>query len=258
MLMNLGIINKTLIIMLFNLLQTAGLDSATETVQDAIRATSAAAPVQEEMSFSLIEMAAKGGWLMLVLLALSLIAIYIFGKKWWMIHTAGKIDKNFMKDIRDYIHEGKLKSAASLCEKYDSPVARLVQKGIERIGRPLSDIQTAVENTGNAEVARLEKGLPMLATIAGGAPMIGFLGTVLGMVQAFFNMAQAGNNLDITLLSSGIYTAMITTVGGLIVGIVAYFGYNYLTSNISDLIFKMENATIDFMDLLHEPADKAE
>lgn len=258
MLMNLGIINKTLIIMLFNLLQTAGLDSATETVQNAIRATSAAAPVQEEMSFSLIEMAAKGGWLMLVLLALSLIAIYIFGKKWWMIHTAGKIDKNFMKDIRDYIHEGKLKSAASLCEKYDSPVARLVQKGIERIGRPLSDIQTAVENTGNAEVARLEKGLPMLATIAGGAPMIGFLGTVLGMVQAFFNMAQAGNNLDITLLSSGIYTAMITTVGGLIVGIVAYFGYNYLTSNISDLIFKMENATIDFMDLLHEPADKAE
>lgn len=258
MLMNLGIINKTLIIMLFNLLQAAGLDSAAETVQNAIQATSAAAPVQEEMSFSLIEMAAKGGWLMLVLLALSLVAIYIFGKKWWMIHTAGNIDKNFMKDIRDYIHEGKLKSATTLCEKYDSPVARLVQKGIERIGRPLSDIQTAVENTGNAEVARLEKGLPMLATIAGGAPMIGFLGTVLGMVQAFFNMAQAGNNLDITLLSSGIYTAMITTVGGLIVGIVAYFGYNYLTSNISDLIFKMENATIDFMDLLHEPADKAE
>lgn len=256
--MNLGIINKTLIIMLFNLLQAAGLDSAAETVQNVAQTISPTTPVQEEMSFSLIEMAAKGGWLMLVLLALSLVAIYIFGKKWWMIHTAGKIDKNFMKDIRDYIHEGKLKSAASLCEKYDSPIARLVQKGIERIGRPLSDIQTAVENTGNAEVARLEKGLPMLATIAGGAPMIGFLGTVIGMVQAFFNMAQAGNNLDITLLSGGIYTAMITTVGGLIVGIVAYFGYNYLTSNISDLIFKMENATIDFMDLLHEPADKAE
>ena len=161
-----------------------------------------------------------------------------------------------MKDIRDYIHEGKLKAAISLCEKYDSPIARLVEKGIERIGRPLSDIQTAVENTGNAEVARLEKGLPMLATIAGGAPMIGFLGTVIGMVQAFFNMSQAGNNIDITLLSGGIYTAMITTVGGLIVGIVAYFGYNYLTSNISDLIFKMENATIDFMDVLHEPAGK--
>ncbi|MGP1393650.1 MAG: MotA/TolQ/ExbB proton channel family protein [Candidatus Cryptobacteroides sp.] len=245
--------------MLFNLLQAAGIDSATATVQNIARGMETAAPavpVQQEMSFSLIEMAAKGGWLMLVLLLLSLIAIYIFGKKWWLIHTAGRIDKNFMKDIRDYIHEGKLKAAISLCEKYDSPIARLVEKGIERIGRPLSDIQTAVENTGNAEVARLEKGLPMLATIAGGAPMIGFLGTVIGMVQAFFNMSQAGNNIDITLLSGGIYTAMITTVGGLIVGIVAYFGYNYLTSNISDLIFKMENATIDFMDVLHEPAGK--
>ena len=245
--------------MLFNLLQAAGIDSATATVQNIARGMETAAPavpVQQEMSFSLIEMAAKGGWLMLVLLLLSLIAIYIFGKKWWLIHTAGRIDKNFMKDIRDYIHEGKLKAAISLCEKYDSPIARLVEKGIERIGRPLSDIQTAVENTGNAEVARLEKRLPMLATIAGGAPMIGFLGTVIGMVQAFFNMSQAGNNIDITLLSGGIYTAMITTVGGLIVGIVAYFGYNYLTSNISDLIFKMENATIDFMDVLHEPAGK--
>ncbi|MEE3463313.1 MAG: MotA/TolQ/ExbB proton channel family protein [Candidatus Cryptobacteroides sp.] len=206
------------------------------------------------MSFSIISLATKGGWLMLVLLALSVIAIYIFGKKWWLIHKAGNIDKNFMNDIRDYIHEGKIKSAISLCEKFDSPVARLVQKGIERLGRPLTDIQTAVENVGNAEVARLEKGLPLLATIAGGAPMIGFLGTVIGMVQAFFNMSQAGNNIDITLLSSGIYTAMITTVGGLIVGIVAYFGYNYLTSNISDLVFKMESATIDFMDVLHEPA----
>ena len=245
--------------MLFNLLQAAGIDSATATVQNIARGMETAAPavpVQQEMSFSLIEMAAKGGWLMLVLLLLSLIAIYIFGKKWWLIHTAGRIDKNFMKDIRDYIHEGKLKAAISLCEKYDSPIARLVEKGIERIGRSLSDIQTAVENTGNAEVARLEKGLPMLATIAGGAPMIGFLGTVIGMVQAFFNMSQAGNNIDITLLSGGIYTAMITTVGGLIVGIVAYFGYNYLSSNISDLIFKMENATIDFMDVLHEPAGK--
>ena len=203
-------------------------------------------------------MAAKGGFLMIVLLVLSVIAIYLFGKKWWMIHQAGKIDRHFMDDIRDYIHEGKLKSAVTLCTKYNSPVARLVQKGIERIGRPLSDIQTAVENVGNAEVARLEKGLPILATIAGGAPMIGFLGTVLGMVQAFFNMSQAGNNIDITLLSSGIYTAMITTVGGLIVGIIAYFGYNYLSSNISDLVFKMESATIDFMDLLHEPAEKAE
>ena len=223
--------------------------TATEAVAEVL-------PAGEEMSFSLIGMAAKGGWLMLVLLALSIIAIYIFGQKWWMIRKAGRIDKNFMKDIHDFIHEGKIKSAISLCEKYDSPVARLVEKGIERMGRPLQDIQTAVENTGNVEVARLEKGLPILATIAGGAPMIGFLGTVMGMIQAFFNRSQAGNNIDITLLSGGIYTAMVTTVGGLIVGILAYFGYNYLTSSISNLVFRMESTTIDFMDLLHEPADK--
>ena len=233
--------------MLFYLLQ-AGLDSAD------LAAQAAATVIPHEEQMKLLDMAVKGGWLMLVLLILSFIAIYIFGKKWWRIHQAGKIDDNFMRDIRDYIHEGKLKSAVSLCERYDSPVARLVEKGISRIGRPLSDIQTAIENTGNSEVARLEKGLPILATISGGAPMIGFLGTVIGMVQAFFNMSQAGNNIDITLLSSGIYTAMITTVGGLIVGILAYFGYNYLTSNISDLVFKMESATIDFMDLLYEPA----
>ena len=235
--------------MIFNLLQTDTLAAANEVVEQIV-------PAQQEMSFSLIEMAAKGGWLMIVLLILSIIAIYIFGQKWWLISRAGKVDKNFMKDIRDYIHEGKIKSAIDLCERFDSPIARLVQKGIERIGRPLNDIQTAVENVGNAEVARLEKGLPILATIAGGAPMIGFLGTVIGMVQAFFNMSKAGNNIDITLLSSGIYTAMITTVGGLIVGIVAYFGYNWLTSKISDLVFKMESATMDFMDLLHEPAEK--
>ena len=246
--------------MLFNLLQADSLIAAADVAEamNTVADTVAAAPQQQEMSYSLISMAAKGGFLMIVLLVLSVIAIYLFGKKWWMIHQAGKIDRHFMDDIRDYIHEGKLKSAVTLCTKYNSPVARLVQKGIERIGRPLSDIQTAVENVGNAEVARLEKGLPILATIAGGAPMIGFLGTVLGMVQAFFNMSQAGNNIDITLLSSGIYTAMITTVVGLIVGIIAYFGYNYLSSNISDLVFKMESATIDFMDLLHEPAEKAE
>ena len=230
--------------MLFNLLQAA-VDTA---------ALAPAAPIAQEKTFSLIEMAFKGGWLMLVLLALSIMAIYIFGNKWWMIRKAGKIDRNFMKDIRDMIHDGKIKSALALCEKYDSPVARLVEKGIERIGRPLPDIQAAVENTGNVEVARLEKGLPMLATISGGAPMIGFLGTVTGMIRAFFEMANAGNNIDITLLSGGIYEAMVTTVGGLFVGIIAYFGYNYLTSQISNLVFKMERTTIEFIDMLHEPA----
>ena len=212
-----------------------------------------AAPVQQEMSYSLIDMAVKGGWLMIVLLALSIVAIYIFGKKWWMIRQASKIDKDFMMDIRDYIHDGKIKSAKTLCSKYDTPVARMVESGIDRIGKPLGDIQTAIENVGNVEVARLERGLPYLAMIAGGAPMIGFLGTVIGMVQAFFNMSQAGNNIDITLLSSGIYTAMITTVGGLIVGIIAYFGYNWLSSKVSDVVFQMESSTIEFMDLLDEP-----
>ena len=221
--------------MLFNFLQTAA---------DAVEV----APVQEELSFSLISMAAKGGWLMLVLLALSIVAIYIFGKKWWAISQAGKIDKNFIKDVDNYLMEGKVRSARALCRRSDSPVARMIEKGVERIDKPLGDIRIAVENVANVEVAKLEKGLPALATIAGGAPMIGFLGTVMGMVQAFFNMAQAGNNIDITLLSGGIYTAMITTVGGLIVGILAYFGYNFLTAKITSLVSKMEAASIEFLD----------
>ena len=231
--------------MIFNLLQVVDTTSLMET-----------APIQQEMKLSLIDLASKGGWLMIVPLLLSIIAIYIFGNKWWLIYKAGQIDKNFMNDIRDMIHDGKIKSAIDLCQRYDSPVARLVEKGIERIGRPLQDIQTAVENMGNVEVARLEKGLPMLATIAGGAPMIGVLGTVTGMIQAFFKMSTAGNNIDITLLSGGIYEAMVTTVGGLFVGIIAYFGYNFLTSQISNLVFKMENTTIEFIDMLHEPSGK--
>ena len=193
-------------------------------------------------------MAAKGGWLMLVLLALSIVAIYIFGKKWWAIRQAGKIDKNFIKDVDNYLLEGKVRSARALCKRSDTPIARMIDKGIERIDKPLSDIRIAVENVANVEVAQLEKGLPILATIAGGAPMIGFLGTVMGMVQAFFNMAQAGNNIDITLLSGGIYTAMITTVGGLIVGILAYFGYNFLTAQVTSLVAKMEASSIEFLD----------
>ena len=230
--------------MIFNLLQVGD----TELLETGVQA------VAEVKKLNLISMAVSGGWLMIVLLILSIAAIYIFGNKWWMIRKAGMIDKNFMNDIRDFIHDGKIKSALELCQKYDSPIARLVEKGIERIGRPLQDIQTAVENMGNVEVARLEKSLPTLATIAGGAPMIGFLGTVTGMIQAFFRMSTAGNNIDITLLSGGIYEAMVTTVGGLFVGIIAYFGYNFLTSQISNLVFKMESTTIEFIDMLHEPA----
>lgn len=206
--------------------------------------------VAEDASFSLLGLATKGGWLMIVLAILSIVAIYVFAERLYAINHAAKVDKNFTKDITDYLQDGKKKGALALCKKSDTPIARMLEKGIERMGRPLHDIQAAVENVGNLEVARLEKGLPVLASIAGGAPMIGFLGTVMGMVQAFFNMSRAGNNIDITLLSGGIYTAMITTVGGLIVGIIAYFCYNYLTSRVSDVVYKMENSTIEFMDAL--------
>ncbi len=241
--------------MLFNLLQ--GVDSL-QTVADAIN-EAAQSPVAQEKTVNFFEMFRLGGALMWVLLALSIVAVYIIGKKWWTIAKASKVDKDFMNDIRDYIGDGKLKSAVTLCRKVDNPVARMIETGIGRLGRPMNEIQAAIENTGNIEVARLEKGLPALASIAGGAPMIGFLGTVLGMVRAFFNMSTAGNNIDITLLSGGIYTAMITTVGGLIVGIVAYFGYNFLTAKVSNLVYKMESSTTEFIDiLLHEPGDAKE
>ena len=241
--------------MLFNLLQTDTLVQAAAEAAEQLDATPVAQPTQ--MSESLFSMFTMGGPLMWVLLALSILAIYLIGRKWWVIKQASRIDPNFMNDIRDYMNAGKTKSAVTLCRKYDNPVARMIETGIHRLGRPMGDIQSAIENTGNIEVARLEKGLPILATIAGGAPMIGFLGTVLGMVKAFFNMSKAGNNIDITLLSDGIYTAMLTTVGGLIVGIIAYFGYNWLTSKVSDLVYKMESSTMQFIDIvLHEPGEE--
>ena len=241
--------------MLFPLLQTDPAAFADTLVQTAAEAV----PVQPtQMNESLWSMFKLGGPLMWVLLALSILAIYLIGRKWWVIRNASKIDPHFMQDIRDYMNEGKVKSALTLCSKYDNPVARMIETGINRMGRPVADIQSAIENTGNVEVARLERGLPLLASIAGGAPMIGFLGTVMGMVQAFFNMSKAGNNIDITLLSDGIYTAMLTTVGGLIVGIIAYFGYNWLTSKINDLVYEMESSTMEFIDIiLHEPGDQA-
>lgn len=215
-----------------------------------------AAAAPEKMS--LIKMAVAGGWLMIVLLILSIIAIYILGNRLWAIRQAGKLDPHFMANIRELVRAGKTSSAISLCRENSSPIARLIEKGLERQGNPLPDIQAAVENVANIEVAKLEKGLPMLATVAGGAPMIGFLGTVIGMIQAFYNMASAGSNIDITLLSGGIYTAMVTTVGGLFVGIIAYFGYNWLTSRVNDIVFKMESETIELMDMLAQADSQPE
>ena len=239
--------------MLFHLLQADTLEAIADAINQAAQAPVAAEP--QQMSESLFSMFTMGGPLMWVLLALSILAVYLIGRKWWVIKNASKIDPHFMKDIRDYITDGKTKSAITLCRKYDNPVARMIETGINRMGRPMADIQSAIENIGNVEVARLEKGLPLLATIAGGAPMIGFLGTVMGMVQAFFNMSKAGNNIDITLLSGGIYTAMLTSVGGLIVGIIAYFGDNWLTGKVSDLVYQMERSTMEFIDIvINEPS----
>ena len=190
---------------------------------------------------------------MIPLLILSIIAVYIFIERLVTIRKASKEDKDFMNRIKDYITDGKIDSATKLCQKTNTPSARMIEKGISRLGKPMNDVLVAIENVGNIETNKLEKGFNMLATISGGAPMLGFLGTVMGMVQAFFDMANAGNNVDITVLSNGIYTAMITTVAGLVVGIVAYFAYNYLVSKLDSVVQKMELKTMEFMDLLNEP-----
>lgn len=210
-------------------------------------------PVGAAEEMNLWSMAAKGGWIMVVLGLLSCVCFYILFERNYIIRKAGKEDPQFMEKIKDYILNGDLKSAISYCRSVDTPSARMIEKGISRLGRPVNDVQAAIENVGNIEVAKLEKGMTIMATISGGAPMLGFLGTVTGMVKAFWEMANAGNNIDITLLSSGIYEAMITTVGGLVVGIIAMFAYNYLVTLIDGVVNKMEAKTMAFMDLLNEP-----
>jgi biopolymer transport protein ExbB len=204
-------------------------------------------------SLSVIDLAIKGGWIMVVLAVLSIVAVYIFVERWFLLRKAGREEKNFMNEIKEYILHGDVKEAVKLCKRQDSPTSRMIEKGISRLGKSLHDINVAIENVGNLEVSRLEKNLTGLATIAGAAPMLGFLGTVMGMVTAFYDMSKAGNNIDIQLLSSGIYQAMITTVGGLIVGIVAYVGYNILVGRIDRIVSILETRTTEFMDLLNEP-----
>ena len=214
----------------------------------------AAEPVQDQ-SINLWEMAQYGGWIMIILAVLLAVACYIFIARLVVIKQATREDKSFMDRIRDYIHDGKIDSALKLCKKTDTPSAHMIEKGITRIGRPMQDVQVAVENVGNLEVGKLEKGLVIMATIAGGAPMLGFLGTVIGMVQTFYNMAQtSGGLIEMSALSTGMYQAMVTTIGGLIVGILAMFGYNYLVSRIDRVVRLLESRTMEFMDLLNEPA----
>ncbi len=205
-------------------------------------------------TMSAFELATKGGWIMIVLIILLALSIYVLIERTLVIKKARQEDATFMNRIKDYIHEGKVDAALALCRKTDTPAARMVEKGISRIGRPMSDVTSAVENVGNIEIAILEKGLPILATTAAGAPMIGFLGTVTGMVKAFMSMAGEGANVDVTTLSTGIYEALVTTVGGLVVGIIAMFAYNYLTTLIKGVINKMEMRIMEFMDILNEPA----
>lgn len=208
----------------------------------------------EGISTKFIDLAFKGGWIMIPIIVLSIIAVYIFFERYFAIKKASKFDSGLLEKVKVYITTGKIDAAVALCRSNSNPASRMLEKGISRIGRPLTDVHAAIENVGNLEISKLEKGLPVLASVAGGAPMIGFLGTVMGMIQAFYDMSNAGNNIDVTLLSTGIYQAMVTTVAGLIVGIIAYFAYNILVSNVEKVVFNMEATTSDFMDLLNEPA----
>jgi biopolymer transport protein ExbB len=230
---------------------------AAQTIADSVSgAAPILTPVEGAPQMNLWDMTLKGGWIMGVLALLSIICFYIFFERLAVIRKAAREDPLFMERIRDYIRNGEIKSAVNFCRVTNTPSSRMIEKGITRMGRPIADVQAAIENTGNIEVSKLENGLPIMATIAGGAPMLGFLGTVTGMVRAFWEMANAGNNIDISLLSGGIYEAMITTVGGLVVGIAAMFAYNYVVTRVDKVVNQMEARTMMFMDLLNEPVQK--
>lgn len=219
--------------------------------------TLAQAEAPTEKTLSVLELITSGGVggiiIMITLFILSVIAVYIFIERYLTIKKAAQEDQNFMNEIKDFIHDGKLEAARSLCRSTPTPISRMIEKGVNRIGKPLSDIAAAIENTGKLELFKLEKNLATLATISGAAPMIGFLGTVIGMILAFHEMASAGGNIDVEMLSEGIYTAMVTTVAGLIVGIVAFIAYNLLVAKVEKVVFKMEARTTEFLDILNEP-----
>lgn len=209
-------------------------------------------PVEE--AINLFDLVLKGGPVMIPLAVLSIMGIYLTVERFMTLKKASKLDANFMANIRDMVLNGNIKGAKALCERTNSPVARMIEKGVTRIGKPLQDIDTAIHNVGNIEINKLETGMPTLATISGAAPMLGFLGTVTGMVTAFHKMSSAGANLTVSLLAGGIYEALVTTVAGLIIGIFAYIAYNQLTSMLEKIIHKMEASAVEFIDLLQEPA----
>ena len=211
--------------------------------------------IVEEKTLSIIELISAGGIggniIMGTLGVLSIYAIYILIERYSTIKKASIEDESFLKSIRNFVEHKDIQAAKTLCKNTDNPVSRMIEKGIDRIDKPMTDISAAIENQGKLEVYKMESNLANLATIAGAAPMIGFLGTVIGMIVAFHEMASAGGNIDVEMLSKGIYTAMVTTVGGLIVGIIAYIAYNYLVSKIDKVIFQLEARTTEFLDLLH-------
>ncbi len=217
-----------------------------------IDADTASAVVNEE-TLSVLELLTKGGWVMIPLALLSFLAIYIFIERWLTIRKAAKHPGEFMDKIRTLVLDGKVEEAIRVCHKTDNPVGRMIEKGLQRLGNPLKNIEASIENVGKIEIYNLEKNLPVIATISGAAPMLGFFGTVTGMIQAFIAIAQEEGSVSPKLLSSGIYEAMITTATGLLIGIIAYIGYNYLISQVSKVIHKMEYNSIEFIDLLQEP-----
>jgi biopolymer transport protein ExbB len=225
--------------------------------QELVEETQLGEIASEEKTLSVIDLIFNGGTgsivIISVLFVMLAVALYIYFERLLAIKAASQIDKNFMNQIRDHISGGKIEAAKILCAQNDSPVARLVEKGISRIGKPLDDINTAIENAGTLEVYKLEKNTTVLATVAGAAPMIGFLGTVIGMILAFHQMASSGGQAEMGALASGIYTAMTTTVAGLVVGIIAYVGYNHLVNRTDKVIHKMEAHAVEFLDLLSEP-----
>lgn len=204
--------------------------------------------------YTLIMESGMGGLIIIcILLVLLAVALYIYFERFFAVKAAARVDKNFMNQIKDYVSNGKLESADALCKSTNSPTARLIGKGISRIGKPLEDINTAIENAGKLEVYQLEKNVSVLATIAGAAPMIGFLGTVIGMILAIHEIANSGGQIDIKMLSDGLYTAMTTTVAGLIVGIIAYIAYNHLVVRTDKVVYQMEAKSVELLDLLNEP-----
>ena len=235
-----------------NLLQIPSPADSLQAIYNTMQQTAVAEEMAAKMNA--FDLALKGGWIMIVLLVLLLMTIYVLIERTLVINKAGREDNSFMNRIKDYILDGKIDAAMNLCRNTDTPSSRMVEKGISRLGRPMGDVMSAIENQGNIEISKLEKGIPVLATSASGAPMIGFLGTVTGMVKAFMSMASAGANVDVNILSTGIYEALITTVGGLIVGIIALFAYNYLSTRIKGIVNRLEMRIMEFMDILNEPA----